>query len=309
MKIVAILGPTATGKSSLGVELARAFSGEIIACDSRQVYRGMDVGTGKPTRPERELVPHYLMDVVGPDSPFSAADYQRLAQGAAGEIGRRDRRVFIVGGTGFYLRAFLGLLFPGGKADPSIRSQIEAQRKEHGDEHLFRWLREVDPEAAAGIHAHDVYRVTRALEIFLTTGMKPTEARRKNRYPDPRYELLKIGLAMERTELLERISRRVEWMYRTGVDGLTLLGEVEGFLQKGYDAGARAFQSIGYREAIACCQGRLGVDDAREATKQHTWEYSRRQMTWFRREGGIQWFHPLSGREAVVNEIERFWVN
>lgn len=307
IKMVAILGPTATGKSSLGVELAQRYFGEIIACDSRQVYRGLEVGTGKATLAERELVPHFLIDVVDPDGHFSAADYQEQARRSAGEIQKRGNRVFLVGGTGFYFRAFLGLLFPGGEADPVVRDRIEETRNARGEEYLFRWLREVDPESARGIHPHDVYRVRRALEIFLTTGIPAAEMRKRNKFPDPEYQVLKIGLTRSRDELRDRISRRVEWMYDTGVDGSTLLDEVEGFLEKGYHSDARAFQSIGYREAIACCRGRMSPREAKDRTRQLTWEYSRRQQTWFRREEGIKWFHPRQGRNAVIEEVGRFW--
>ena len=307
IKIVAILGPTAAGKSSWGVDLARRFNGDIIACDSRQVYRGLEVGTGKATPEERKAIQHHLMDVINPDENFNAASYRDLARQAVREITGREHRVFLVGGTGLYLRALLGLLFPGGEGNQEIRDQIERKRKTEGEGFLFQWLSQVDPESAARIHAHDIYRCTRALEIYLTTGVPASQIKKQNRFPDPDYQVLKIGLRRNPADLLARISERIEWMYESGQAGRTIIDEVEGLLRNDYDLRIKAFSTIGYREAVSFFRGEINREEAKEKTRKATWGYARRQMTWFKKEAGIGWFHPRSEAGKIFNQVENFF--
>ncbi|MCX5859123.1 MAG: tRNA (adenosine(37)-N6)-dimethylallyltransferase MiaA [Proteobacteria bacterium] len=306
IKIVAVLGATAAGKSSLGVDLARRFTGEIIACDSRQIYRGLETGTGKATPEERKEIRHHLMDVIDPDENINAACYRDLARQAVREIDGREHRVFLVGGTGLYLRAFLGLLFPGGEGNREIRDQIEEKRKKEGDGFLYQWLFLVDPESAAQIHAHDIYRITRALEIYLTTGSPASQMKKKNCFPDPDYQVLKVGLRRDPVELLDRISERIEWMYESGLEGRTIVDEVEGLLRNDYDLRIKAFSTIGYREAVSFFHGEINREEAKEKTRRATWGYARRQMTWFRKEAGIRWFHPRLDAGEIIAQVEKF---
>lgn len=306
IKIVAVLGPTATGKSSLGVDLARRFTGEIIACDSRQIYRGLETGTGKATPEERKEIRHHLMDVINPDENFNAACYRDLARQAVREIHGRKHLVFLVGGTGLYLRAFLGLLFPGGEGNREIRGQIEEKRKKEGDGFLYQWLFQVDPESAARIHAHDLYRITRALEIYLTTGFPASQMKKKSCFPDPDYQVFKVGLRREPVDLLDRISERIEWMYESGFEGRTIVDEVEGLLRNDYDLRIKAFSTIGYREAVSFLRGEIDRAEAKEKTRRATWGYARRQMTWFRKETGVRWFHPRSEAREIFAQVENF---
>lgn len=306
IKIVAVLGPTAAGKSTLGVELARRFNGEIIACDSRQVYRGLEVGTGKANPEERKEIPHFLMDVVDPDENFNAACYRDLAQKAAQAIAARGRRVFLVGGTGLYLRAFLGWLFPGGEANREVRDRIDKKKEQEGESYLHRWLSEVDPDSAGRIHPHDIYRITRALEIFLVTGIPASRMRGKNRFPDPDYRILKVGLRRDQDDLIRRISERVEWMFESGLEGRTILDEVEGLLRNDYDLQIKALTTIGYREAVSFIRGETKREEAKEKTRRVTWGYARRQMTWFRKEPEMRWFHPRAEAAEILSQVEDF---
>ena len=222
------------------------------------------------------------------------------------EITGREHRVFLVGGTGLYLRAFLGLLFPGGEGNQEIRAQIEEKRKKEGDGSISQWLFQVDPESAARIHAHDIYRITRALEIYLNAGVPASQMKKKNRFPDPGYQVLKIGLRREPGDLLGRISERIEWMYESGREGRTITDEVEGLLRNDYDLRIKAFSAIGYREAVSFFRGEINREEAKEKTRRATWGYARRQMTWFKKEAGIQWFHPRSDAGTIFSQVKNF---
>lgn len=280
-KIIVIAGPTAAGKTALSIELARRFGGEIVSADSRQVYRGMDIGTAKPTVEERNAVPHHLIDIKNPDEEYAVAEYKCDAIGAIRDILRRGRLPILSGGTGLYLDAVLrNLDIPSVKADPALRMKIEMEIREKGLEAVFRKLVALDPEAAYVVDPRNPRRVVRALEVALATGTPFTAQRKKNA---PLFRALRIGLNPPGTALRERINARVEQMVRDG-----LLGEVE-TLVRSYGPACHALDAIGYREMIRHLEGELMLARAVELIQLDTWHYARRQMTWFRRDKEIQW--------------------
>ncbi len=296
-KIVIILGPTAVGKTDLSLDLAEAFSSEIISADSMQVYRHLDIGTSKPTRAERSRVPHHLIDIVNPDEDFSAAHFFTRAAEVIRLLGER-KRPFVVGGTGLYIRALTGGIIEGSEDERRRRYREKLKKEDLAD--LHNRLREMDPEAAERIHHRDRVRIVRALEMVELSG-EPISARQKRHgFRDARYESLKIGLYRDREELYRRIDRRASEMVEAG-----LAEETERVLQLGYDHKIKPLQSLGYRYFIQYLKGKMTLTEALEAMQRDTRHYARRQMTWFRGEEGIEWFHP--GEARVIRErIERF---
>lgn len=279
IKAIAVTGPTASGKSSLAIALAKALDGEIISCDSMQVYRGMDIGTAKATQAEREEVAHHMLDILDPTESFSAADYAVRAQGVAEEIAARGRVPIFCGGTGLYLEAVRtmrhGAPAPG---DPAFRAQMQALAEAEGKEALHARLAAVDPESAAQIHPNNLPRVIRALEIFHVTGKPKSLSDREAATENPRLSLLNLTLLFHSRALLyRRIDERVEAMMREG-----LLDETRALLSKGkLLAGTTAAAAIGYKECIGAISGEMTEKDAAEALKNATHHYAKRQLTWF----------------------------
>ena len=281
--LIAIVGPTASGKSGLGLALARAYSGEIVSCDSLQVYRGLDVGSAKATAEERAAVPHHLLDVVDPDQDFSAADYARLARAAVGDIVARGGLPLVVGGTGLYLRALVRGLFAGPARDPELRQRLQALGERHGDHRLHRLLRHVDPEAAERIEARDRVRVIRALEVFFRSGRSLSRHFDQGAEPLTGVDVRVLGLAPPRDVLRAAVIARTAAMFARG-----LLDEVEGLLEK-YPETLRPLRAIGYREAVAVLRGRATEEEAQRDIVVATMQYAKRQMTWFRHQETATW--------------------
>jgi len=296
-KIVIILGPTAVGKTDLSLDLASEFNGEIVSADSMQVYRHLDIGTSKPSPQERKRVPHHLIDVVNPDEEFSAARFNETAGGIIGALEGR-KAVFVVGGTGLYVRALTGGLIEGPAADLR-RSYREAMEREDR-ERLHGRLRLLDPRAAERIHPRDRVRIVRALETAELTGEPISEKQRRHGFRDVRYETLKIGLYRDREELYRRIDSRAAQMVEEG-----LAGETEKILGMGYHEKLKPLQTLGYRYFIRYLKGGMALEEALRSMQRDTRHYARRQMTWFRAEAGIEWFHP-SEAEAVRTRIAGF---
>jgi tRNA dimethylallyltransferase len=284
LRFVAILGPTASGKSALGLALAERAGGEIVACDSQQVYVGMDVGTAKPTADERRRVPHHALDLVHPDQPFHAARWAAVARAAIADIVARGRLPIVVGGTGLYYRALVTGLFDAPPPDESIRARHRTQAAADGVEALHARLAAVDPEAAAAIRARDLVRISRALEIFEQTGVPITTLRRR---AAPPADLAPTVLVLDPPlpALRARIAARVDQMISAG-----FLEEVRALRAAGYGPALKPLQALGYRQLGAVVDGTASLADAVAETVQATFGYARRQRTWFRKQEAARRF-------------------
>jgi len=308
--LIMIVGPTAVGKSNLAIALAERVGGEIVAADSLQVYRGLDIGTAKASAEEQRRVPHHLLDLVDPDMPFSAADYARLARATIDDIRGRGRPPIVVGGTGLYARAFLHGLFDGPGEDSVVRRALRQDAIRVGTPGLHQRLQGLDPEAAAGIHPNDLFRIVRALEVTTVAG-RPISALRKEsrRHHEPiRGPVLRFGLQRPREELYRRIETRVEEMMARG-----FLDEVRGLLTRGYSPTLKPLRAIGYRHVIEHLEGRATLDEAVARLKRDTRRYAKRQLTWFHHEDGIQWCRMegsdgiSQGLNSLAERIEGVW--
>ena len=294
MPLVAIVGPTASGKSSLGVRLARKFGGEVLACDSTQVYRGFDIGTAKPTAEERDGVPHHLLDLVDPDFLFTAGEYRARATGVLQDLKRRSRLPVLTVGTGLYLRALLeGLADTPGRSE-ELRARLESRADALSPQFLHRVLRRLDQEAAVRIGSRDRPKMIRAIEICLLTGRPISEIHQSGRTPLEGYHTIKIGLQPPRAALYERIERRVHRMLERG-----WLEEVACLVRSGVSQNTKPFDFIGYSELGAHLDGTVTHAAATKAIVQATRRYAKRQMTWFRKETVVHWL-PGFGDDAVI---------
>jgi tRNA dimethylallyltransferase len=300
--LVIVLGPTAVGKSRVAVDLALRFGGEIIGGDSIQVYRGFDIGTAKPGPADRRGVPHHLIDIVGPEVQYTAADFVRDALEAARGIAARGRLPIVAGGTGLYLKALADGLFPGPGRDPAVRAALEAEAREKGLEALFRRLEAIDPEYARKIRGRDRVRIVRALEVHAATGRPISEHFRETRSPVEGRTVLRLGLRLEREALCRRIEDRVERMFARG-----LVDEVRGLLERGVPESAPPFRALGYSHVLRLLRGEIGREEAVALTKIETRQYAKRQMTWFRKMAGVVWFSPEDGaalEQHVQNQLQ-----
>lgn len=281
--LVVILGPTGVGKTDLSLELCRACHGEVVGADSRQIYRGMDIGTGKATPEEQAMAPHHLLDIRRPDETLTVAEYQQLAYTTIDDIHRRNAVPILVGGTALYIRAVgEGLRIPTVPPDPELRAELEAQLAREGVGALFRQLESLDPATASQIDPLNPRRVLRALEIFLLTGRSKVELEGAS---SPPYRMLMVGLTRPRASLYARIDRRVDAMIANG-----LVDETRRLLVAGYAATLPAMTSLGYRECTDFLAGRCELDAATERIKTETHRYVRHQTTWFRKLRNIHWF-------------------
>ena len=297
-ELILIIGPTAVGKTELAIQLAERFNGEIVSADSRLLYRGMDIGTAKPSSTDRQRVPHHLIDVAEPDDVWSLAIYQKAATNIIGEIHTRRKTPFLVGGTGQYIRAVTeGWAPPEVEPDPRLRHVLEGLVKNNGHKWLHEGLRVVDPISAKNIDARNVRRTIRAMEVILTTGKLFSQQRRKRKSP---FELLMVGLTRSREELYARVDERIEAMFEAG-----LLEEVRDLLEKGYSSRLPSMSAIGYREGIKVVKGELSEQQAKIEIRRATRIFVRRQANWFKQsDPNIYWFD--SGKSDVLITIEKF---
>jgi tRNA dimethylallyltransferase len=298
-RILAVVGSTASGKTSLAVELARRHGGEIVSCDSMQIYRGMNIGTATPTDEEKQGIPHHLMDFVDPTDPegYSCADYVRDARAAVADILARGKLPILCGGTGLYLDAFLrGGTFEVTDSDPALRAELFAFAQQEGVEALHAILRELDPETAEAVHPNNVKRVVRAIEICRTTGRKKSELDRESREPDCPYDATVIGLHYDSREVLyTRIEKRVDMMLSEG-----LLEETRRLREAGvFETCQTAAQAIGYKELFPYLDGEVTLEDCVEVLKMATRRYAKRQMTWFRAKEYVRWITCDTLRDGV----------
>ena len=295
-----LTGPTAAGKTSLSIDLALAWGGEIISADSMQVYRGMDIGTAKPSMDERRGVPHHLIDILDPDEPYSVAEFQRLAGEAIQSIALRGLIPMVVGGTALYIRALVDdYYFPDAPADADLRESLALQADREGTAALHRMLGEMDPSSAARIHPNDLKRLIRAIEVCRVTGVRLSEFPRTGR---PFSEAFMACLDIPREELYGRIDARVDEQIRRG-----LIEEVESLHRMGYDERFFSMNSLGYREIGDYLRGRATIEDAVRLIKRNTRRFSKRQLTWFRRDPRIIWIRAGHDRpkSCVLEDISR----
>ena len=302
-RVVAIGGPTATGKTALSVALAKQFDGEVISADSMQIYRGLDVGTAKVTPEECSGVPHHLVDILDPETPFSVADFVSAADGCIRSITAAGHLPLVVGGTGLYITSLLnGLGFAPEKGDPDIRRKLEQRAEEEGKEALYRELRQIDPEYAAAVHPNNLPRVIRALELYQNTGRRMSEQRRQALRPEPPYRWLCLCLGYrDRSLLYRRIDDRVDRMLEAGI-----LEEARTVYDH-RDTYRTAAQAIGYKEFFPYFEGAQGLDACLDKLKQASRNYAKRQLTWFRHQQNALWLYvdepdaaPLAQRAGEI---------
>jgi len=286
-KVIMIVGATGIGKTATAISLASEFNGEIISADSMQIYRHMDIGTAKPTHEEMARVPHHMIDIIDPETPFDAVAYEKKARPLILAICRRHCIPFVVGGTGFYIKALIHGLCEAIPSRPEIRERLKSESIGASTDALHQRLLACDPETASKLHANDTYRIIRALEVFEITGKKISSHHQAHRFEHSAFSYLKIGLQMDRKTLYERIDQRVEAMMTAG-----LLTEVRGLLNRGYASSLKAMQAIGYRHMVDFLEGRQSLDEAVQTLKRDTRRYAKRQMTWFTRDADIHWIKP-----------------
>lgn len=297
--LIAIVGPTAVGKSALAIHLAQVFGGEIVSADSRQVFHGMDIGTAKPNPEERELVPHHLIDVVEPDQDFTLALYQQMATRAIKDIERRGRLALLVGGSGLYVRALLGgFRIPHVSPDAELRRSLEQKAAEEGYMALHEELKGVDPTAAKRIDPRNVRRVIRALEVFRAIGLPFSQLQGSSPFL-PNYRTITIGLTTSRGDLYRRIDSRVDTMMEQG-----LVKEVDRLLEQGYSLDLPAMSGLGYKQIGQYLKGDLNLAEAVQKIKNETHRFARHQYAWFRlNDEAIHWFHVGLGMEQLVQSL------
>ena len=295
LRVVAIVGPTAVGKSELAIALAEAIGGEVVSADSRQIYRHLDVGTAKPDPAARARVPHHLLDVVEPDEAFDAARYRMLALEAVRDIQARGRAVVICGGTGLYVRALLHGLFRGPAASPALRADLHALEERGGEGTLHRRLAARDPVAAARLHPRDVFRIVRALEVLELTGRTISAWQDDHRFADGALDALVIGCARPPAELAARIDARCRAMLAAG-----LCDEIVALAARGYGSDLAPLRSVGYREMALHLRGELDLATAFDAFVHATRRLAKRQLTWFRADPATLWLHPERERAAII---------
>lgn len=297
--LVVILGPTASGKTALSLALARKFGGEIVNCDSVAMYREFDIGTAKPSAPERALVPHHLFDAVDPTEYMTAGEYARQSRKVLTEISLRDHVPIVVGGTGLYLRALLEGLFPGPQRSEELRERLRESAASRGSDYLHRILLRLDRASAEKVHANDIPKLIRAIEVCLGSRQKMSELWQQGRDRLRGFRIVRLGLDPERSALYDRINQRALQMFDGG-----LIEEAKSLLEK-YDDTARPLTSLGYKQAVQLLRGELTREQALQAAQQAHRNYAKRQRTWFRREPNVTWLKGFGDDAEIQQEALR----
>jgi tRNA dimethylallyltransferase len=301
-RVVILLGPTGVGKSLLALEWAEELRGEIISADSMQVYRYMDIGTAKPTLDDQKRVRHHLIDLVTPDQPFHAALYRTLGRKMIDQLFQNKTPIWVVGGTGLYIKTLTQGLFSSPKIDFHVRESLKQEAKEKGADALYERLKKVDPKTAFHLHPNDLFRIIRALEIFDSTGVPISFYREQHRFGEKPYLTLKVGLEMNREMLYHRIEERVDEMLEKG-----FLQEVERLMEMGYGPELKPMQSLGYKQMVQFLLKEIGWDEAVGQIKRDTRHYAKRQLTWFKADPEVHWWDESMDRGKIFLEIKSFW--
>lgn len=299
-KVVVICGPTASGKTALSIELAKKINGEIVSCDSMQIYKEMDIGTAKTTKEEMQGIKHHMLDIISPEERYSVADYKKEAKNAIREILKKGKTPIVVGGTGLYVDSLIyEIEYPNIEFDEEYRKKLEIQVEKEGLENLYEQAKKIDPEAIKKISQNDKKRIIRILEIYHATGYNKTEQERKSREKEPEFDYKVYGLNMPREKLYKRIDLRVDIMIKQG-----LIEEVEKIYKK-YSKFPTAMQGLGYKEVVEYLNNNLTKEEMIEKIKQESRRYAKRQLTWFRKNKQTIWIDGLANLEDNINIIEK----
>jgi tRNA dimethylallyltransferase len=301
-RVVILLGSTGVGKSKFAIQWAEELGGEIISADSMQVYRYMDIGTAKPTLDDQKKVRHHLIDLVTPDQPFHAALYRTLGRKTIEQLFENKKPIWIVGGTGLYIKTLTQGLFSSPRIDPQVRENLRGEAKEKGGTALYERLKKVDFQSAFRLHPNDLFRIIRALEVFDSTGVPISFYREQHRFGERPYVTLKIGLEMNRDMLYRRIEKRVDEMIEKG-----LLREVERLMAMGYGRELKPMQSLGYKQMVQFLSKQIGWDEAVRQMKRDTRHYAKRQWTWFKADPEVHWWDESADRRKMFLEVRSFW--
>ncbi len=301
-KIFVILGPTAIGKSSLAFRLAKKCDASIINADSLQVYKYLDIGTSKPTSEERNAVPHYMIDILEPDQEFNAANFKLMAEQVIKKLSEENKKIILVGGTFLYVKILLSGLIGESDLNTDIRKMIEEVKDTKGLLYLYRILMKVDKTAGEKINPNDYIRIQRALEVYFSSGVKISDLQNEHNFETNNYNICKIGLQMERSELYERINLRVEEMLEKG-----FIEEVENIINMGFDTTLKPMKSIGYKELGSYLSGVIDKDSAVNLIKQNTRKYAKRQSTWLRKEADVSWYSNETNLKIFENKFNQFF--
>ncbi len=305
--VVAIVGPTAIGKSRIGIEVAKILKTEILTADSRQVYREMNIGTDKPTLDEQQGIPHRLIDLVDPDQSFNVGDFRHHASQEISRLHRQSLLPLVIGGTGLYIRALLRGLCPGPPANWVIRNELAQEAKTQGPGFLYEKLQQVDPDLAQRLHPNDQPKIQRALEVYRILGTPLSVAHQQHRFEDTPYPSLLVGLTMDRQALYRRIETRVEWEIHKG-----LVQETQSLMEQGYHRELGSMKGLGYRQFSGYLAGEYSYEEAVRLLKRDTRHFAKRQMTWFQKEPGIHWITleesdiPDRAATKIVDTIKKF---
>ena len=305
--VVAIAGPTAIGKSRIGIKVAKILKSEILTADSRQVYRDMDIGTDKPSLAEQQGIPHRLIDLVDPDQSFNVGDFRHHATQEISRLHRQGLLPLVIGGTGLYIRALLRGLCPGPPANWLIRNELAQEAKTQGPAFLYEKLQQVDPDLAKRLHPHDQPKIQRALEVYRILGTRLSVVHQQHRFEDIPYPSLLIGLTMDRQTLYRRIETRVEWEIHKG-----LVQETQSLMDRGYHRELGSMKGLGYRQFSGYLAGEYSYEEAVRLLKRDTRHFAKRQMTWFQKEPGIHWITleesdiPDRAAMKIVDSIKKF---
>jgi tRNA dimethylallyltransferase len=300
-KLVIVLGPTAAGKSEIALALSAHMNGEIVNADSQQVYRHLDIGTAKPPIELRQKIAHHLIDVVDPDEEFNVARYRELATAIIDDVQKRGKQAIVCGGTGLYIKALTRGLFLGPEQDAGIRTDLILRAQRDGLSSLYERLREIDPSATCWIHPNDRQRIIRALEVYESTGTPMSEWQKGHAFSETSFNTLKIGLERQRPELYDLINQRSDQMIDAG-----LIDEVKGLLAKGYGLDLKPLRSVGYRHMGLFLRGQLSQEQAVFLMKRDTRRLAKRQLTWFRGDPEVRWYHPVLERAKITAAVESF---